>query len=87
MKCIQGNWNGECHGGRYKFTVNPGQTAFLKVKKGPIPAFFVYFRPFLIKISRIQIEKSVEGVLGTRTCSRMMVGAEIPQSYGGRLLI
>ena len=29
--------------------------------------FFVYFRPFLITISIIQIEKSVDGVLGIQT--------------------
>ena len=36
---------------------------------------FVYFRSFLIKIS-IQIEKSVEGVLGIQTRDRRMVGAD-----------
>ena len=44
--------------------------------------FFVYFRPFLIKISIIQIEKSVDGVLGIRTRGRRMVGVMIPLSYG-----
>ena len=35
---------------------------------GPNPAsFFVYFRPFLIPIILIQIEKSVDGVLGILT--------------------
>ena len=34
-----------------------------------------YFRPFLITIS-IQIEKSVDGVLGIRTRGRRMVGAD-----------
>ena len=33
-------------------------------KNGPIPASFVYFRYFLDTISIIQIEKSVDGVLG-----------------------
>ena len=36
---------------------------------------FVYFRHFLDAISIIQIEKSVDGVLGTRTLGRRMVGA------------
>ena len=42
-------------------------------QSGPL---FVYFRPFLITISIIQIEKSVDGVLGIRTCSRRMVGED-----------
>ena len=37
--------------------------------------FFVYFRSFLITIS-IQIEKSIDGVLGIRTRGRRMVGAD-----------
>ena len=39
---------------------------------------FVYFRPFLIPItiSIIQIEKSVDGVLGIRTRGRRMVGKD-----------
>ena len=42
---------------------------------GPIPAsFFAYCRPFLITI--IQIENSVDGVLGIRTRGHMMVGAD-----------
>ena len=36
---------------------------------------FVYFRSFLITIS-IQIEKSIDGVLGIRTWGRRMVGAD-----------
>jgi len=44
---------------------------------GPIPAsFFVYFCPFLITISIIQIEKSVDGVLWIRTRGCMMVGED-----------
>ena len=35
---------------------------------------FVYFRSFLISI--IQIEKSIDGVLGIRTWGRRMVGAD-----------
>ena len=37
---------------------------------------FVYFRPFAITISRIQIEKSVDSVLGIQTHGRKMVGAD-----------
>ena len=37
---------------------------------------FVYFRPFLITISIIQIDKSIDGVLGTQTRGHMMVGAD-----------
>ena len=38
--------------------------------------FFVYFRHFLHTISIIQIEKSVDGVVGIRTQGRKMVGAD-----------
>ena len=37
---------------------------------------FVYFRSFLVTISIIQIEKSIDGVLGIRTQGRRMVGAD-----------
>jgi len=37
---------------------------------------FVYFRPFLITISIIKIEKSIDGVLGIRNHSHRMVGAD-----------
>ena len=37
---------------------------------------FVYFCPFLITISIIQIEKSIDDVLGIWTCNRRMVGAD-----------
>ena len=37
--------------------------------------FFVYFRPFHIT-NQLQIEKSVDGVLGIRTWGRRMVGAD-----------
>ena len=37
---------------------------------------FVYFHTFHITISIIQIEKSVDGVLGTRTQDCRMVGAD-----------
>ena len=36
---------------------------------------FVYFHPFLITISIIQIEKSIDGVLGILTWGPKMVGA------------
>ena len=36
---------------------------------------FVHFRSFLITIS-IQIEKSIDGVLGIRTWGRRMVGTD-----------
>ena len=36
---------------------------------------FVFFHSFLITIS-IQIEKSIDGVLGIRTWGHMMVGAD-----------
>ena len=51
---------------------NPAERFF---KNGLIPASFVYFRSFLITIS-IQIEKSVDGVLGIQTRGRRMVGAD-----------
>ena len=38
--------------------------------------FFVYFRLFLVTISIIQIEKSVDGLLGAQTHGRMIVGAD-----------
>ena len=38
-------------------------------------ALFVYFCSFLVTIS-IQIEKSIDGVLGIRTRDRRMVGAD-----------
>ena len=44
------------------------------VFKWPMPAFFVYFRPFLITISIIQIEKSVDGVFGIWTWGHRIQG-------------
>ena len=38
------------------------------------PGLFCLFRPFLISI--IQIEISVNGVIGIRTCDRRMVGTD-----------
>ena len=37
--------------------------------------FFVYFRPFHIT-NQLQIEKSIDGVLGIRTRGHRMVGAD-----------
>ena len=45
------------------------------LKMGQSRPLFVYFCPFPITIS-IQIEKSVDGVLGIRTRGRRMVGAD-----------
>ena len=45
-----------------RFFITLGTLIFFKC--GPMPAFFVYFRPILITISIIQIEKSINGVLG-----------------------
>ena len=51
---------------------------------GQIPASFCLFCPFLITISIIQIEKSLDCLFGIRTRGHRMVGADKPQSYGGR---
>ena len=45
-------------------------------KMGQSRPLFVYFCSFLITISIIQIEKSIDGVLGIRTWDRRMVGAD-----------
>ena len=45
---------------------------------------FVYFRSFLVTIS-IQIEKSVDGVLGIRTWAAGWKAQTKPQSYGGHI--
>ena len=37
---------------------------------------FAYFRPFLITVSILQIEKSIDGVLGIQTHGRMKVSAD-----------
>ena len=64
---IKGSPNPEKYTGR-DFILNMGQSRPL----------FVYFRSFLIPItiSIIQIEKSIDGVLGIRTRGRMMVGED-----------
>ena len=49
---------------------------FIVFKIWPNPGlFFVYFSPFHIT-NQLQIEKSIDGVLGIRTQGRRMVGAE-----------
>ena len=50
----------------------------LQKNLGQSRPLFVYFRPFPIPItiSIIQIEKSIDGVLGIRTWGRSMVGAD-----------
>ena len=45
-------------------------------KMGQSRPLFVSFRPFLITISIIQIENSVDGVLGIWTCCHRMVEAD-----------
>ena len=49
---------------------------FLFLKMGQSRPLFVYFRSFLITISIIQIEKSIDGVLGIQTRGCRMVGAD-----------
>ena len=44
-------------------------------KMGQSRPLFVYFRSFRVTIS-IQIEKSIDGVLGIQTQGRRMVGAD-----------
>ena len=53
---------------------------------GQSQPLFVYFHSFLITIS-IQIEKSVDGVLGIQTRGRRMVGADKTRSYGGHPIV
>ena len=58
------------HSKRFVKTVPPPKLVINVLKYGPISASFsFYFRSFLIliSISTIQIEKSMEGVLGIRT--------------------
>ena len=45
-------------------------------KLGQSRPLFVYFRHFLDTFSIIQIEKSIDGVLGIQTWGRRMVGAD-----------
>ena len=48
----------------------------LFIKMGQSRPLFVYFRPFHITISIIQIEKSLDGVIGIQTWCHKMVGAD-----------
>ena len=45
-------------------------------KMGQSRPLFVYFRPFLITISTIQIEKNTDDVLGIQTHGRRMVSTD-----------
>ena len=59
-------------------TYLPGYTFQFFLKNANPGLFLVYFRPFLITISVIQInllEKSIDGVLGIQTRGRRMIGA------------
>ena len=56
------------------YILAPSVDHFLKM--GQSRPLFVYFRPFPITTSTIQIEKSIGGLLGIQTCSRRMVGAD-----------
>ena len=62
------NWTASTFCFYYYYFLNMGQSRPL----------FVYFHSFLIPItiSIIQIEKSIDGVLGIRTWGRMMVGED-----------
>ena len=51
------------------------QELFLKKRANP-GLFLVYFHHFLTTISTIQIEKSIDGVLGIQTQGRRMVGTD-----------
>ena len=54
---------------------------------GQFRPLFVYFRYFLDTISIIQIEKSIDGVLGIWTWGRRMVGADETADYGGHPIL
>ena len=53
------------------------------LKNGLIPASFVYFRYFIITISIIQIEKSVDSVLGIRAWVGPQDGSRRRNHRGG----
>ena len=55
-------------------TLTTGLSFFKKT--WPIPASFVYFHSFLVTISIILIEKSIDGVLRIQTRGHRMVGAD-----------
>ena len=62
-----------------KAAVRPNLANFLSLEHflmGQLRPLFVYFRPFLVAISVIQSEKSIDGVLGIRTLGPRMVAKE-----------
>ena len=52
------------------------QLLFFLKKMGQSRPLLVNFRPFLITIAIIQIEKSLDGVHGIQTHGRLMVGSD-----------
>ena len=46
------------------------------IKKGQSRPLFVWFRPLLVTISIIQVEKSIDGVIGIWNWGRRMVDAD-----------
>ena len=69
VACLGYSTNPDCFQIYFWFVI-----VFFK-KNRPIPASF-YFRPFLITISIIQIEKSKDGEHGIQTNGRRMVGPD-----------
>ena len=61
-------------------------TLIFALLNGPM-LLFVYFLPFLIIISIIQIEKSVDGILGIQTRGRRIMAQTKPRSDGGLYLL
>ena len=59
-------------------------TKYYFSKNGQSRPLFVYFRPFLIIISIMQIEKSIYGVLGFELAAAIQQAQTKPRSYGGR---
>ena len=59
---------------KHRFWVTLAEVRFFKWANPGL--FLVYFRSFLITISIIQIERSIDGVLGIQTQGRRMVGAD-----------
>ena len=64
-------------------SLNQSESIFIRVrslfflKMGQPRPLFVYSRHFLVTISVIQTEKSIDGMLGIRTRGRRMVGADV----------
>ena len=69
-------WQNKCAFLPNKFDVSFVLVILFFLKNGPIPTSFVYFRPFLITISIIQIEKSVDVVFGIWNRGHEMVGTD-----------